>query len=178
MTTSAGLKVGRYQIRLRPRSDSDAGFLLQVYGSTREQELALVDWSPEQKDAFLRMQYSAQDRAYSDNYPGAEYQVIVVDDQAAGRLYLHRREREIRLMEIALLPQWRGQGIGTALITNVLAEARSKGWMASIHVETFNPARRCYERLGFKTVAIHGVYELMEWTSDSAAASAPAKPTG
>jgi GNAT superfamily N-acetyltransferase len=167
MTIGSVIQVGPHQVQCRPRLDSDHEFLLSVYRSTREEEMAQVDWLPEQKEAFLRMQYTAQDRSYVDHYPGAAFLVILVDDQPAGRLFLHRREREIRIMEIALLPEWRRRGIGTALLEGVLGEARSKNWTASIHVEIFNPAKRCYARLGFKPVSVHGVYCLMEWTPSS-----------
>jgi ribosomal protein S18 acetylase RimI-like enzyme len=90
--------------------------------------------------------------------------VIEVDGTPAGRLYVHRREREIRLMDIALLPEFRGSGLGTALLSGLFAEAAAAGKTVTIHVEMYNPALRLYERLGFKKIGEHGVYHLMEWT--------------
>ena len=52
-------------------------------------------------------------------------------------------------MDIALLPEYRGRGIGTALLEELLVEADATGRRVTIHVERFNPARRLYERLGF-----------------------------
>jgi GNAT superfamily N-acetyltransferase len=150
-------------LRLRPTDPADAGFLFDLYASTREAELAQVDWDEAQKDGFLRMQFAAQSRHYAGEYPGAEFHIILADDQPAGRLYVHRRPEEIRVMDIALLPPFRGRGIGTTLMEQLLEEGKRTGRNVSIHVEVFNPARHWYERLGFQPVADNGVYRLMEW---------------
>ena len=155
----------------------DEAFLFQVYASTRAEELAQVSWSEEQREAFLRQQFVAQDKHYRANYPGAEFQIIQADGEAAGRLYVHRRENEIRIMDIALLPDYQRRGIGTMLLEKILAEGADSGKKVSIHVEAFNPALHWYERLGFKKVAIHGVYHLMEWSANSPN-FAPGLPTG
>jgi ribosomal protein S18 acetylase RimI-like enzyme len=148
--------------RLRPARAEDRDLLLRVYASTREEELRLVDWSDEQKDAFLRMQFEAQDAYYREHYDPATFDVIEVDGEPAGRLYVARWEDEIRIIDIALLPDYRGRGIGTALLRALLDEAAEAGKRLSIHVELNNPARRLYERLGFAPVEERGVYVLME----------------
>ena len=149
---------------LRPITPEDRDFLLRVYASTREEELALTSWDESQKREFLAGQFAAQDTWYHERYPGATLDVILVDGVPAGRLYVHRREREIRLMDIALLPDFRGAGIGTRLLNGLFAEAAAAGKTLTIHVEAYNPARRLYERLGFQKIGEHGVYHLMEWT--------------
>ena len=108
------------------------------------------------------MQFDAQDAHYREHYAGATYEVIEVDGVPAGRLYVHRRPKEIRLVDIALLPRFRGTGIGTRLLAELIAEAKGRGVSLTIHVEMSNPARRLYERLGFAPVEEHGVYLLME----------------
>jgi GNAT superfamily N-acetyltransferase len=148
--------------RLRSVGANDREFLRRVYGSTRENELRLVDWSAEQKDAFIRMQFEAQDTDYRRNYSGASFDVIEAEGQPVGRLYVDRRRDEIRIIDITLLPEHRGRGIGTLLIRGVLNEAATAGKRVSIHVERNNPARRLYERLGFTPVEDRGVYLLME----------------
>jgi len=147
---------------LRPARPEDREFLLSVYASTRTGELAPVPWTDEQKAAFLKMQFDAQDAHYRAHYEGATYDVIEVDGVPAGRLYLHRRPREIRLVDIALLPSFRGTGIGTRLLAELIAESKERGVPLTIHVEMSNPARRLYERLGFAPVEEHGVHLLME----------------
>jgi ribosomal protein S18 acetylase RimI-like enzyme len=149
-------------ISLRPVSSSDRDFLLQVYASTREEELRLVDWSADQKAAFVRMQFEAQDAYYREHYHPATFDVIEIDGEPVGRLYVARWEDEIRIIDIALLPEHRGRGIGTRLLEELLAEGAETGKRVSVHVELNNPARTLYERLGFVPVAEHGLYVLME----------------
>ena len=85
-----------------------------------------------------------------------------MDGEPAGRLYVHRGPSDIRIMDIALAPAFRGRGIGTGLLRTLIVEAEESGRKLSIHVETNNPARRLYERLGFRPAGEHGVYVLME----------------
>ena len=100
------------KITLRPIEPDDAAFLYRVYASTREAELALVDWDAAQKDAFLRMQFLAQAQHYQANYTDTTYQIILLDGQPVGRLYVARWPGEIRIVDIALLPEYRNMGIG------------------------------------------------------------------
>ncbi len=151
------------EITLRPITSDDLPFLYRVYAGTREAELALVDWDDAQKDAFLAQQFSAQHDYYQKHYTGTNCDIILVDGRAAGRLYVARWPEEIRIVDIALLPEYRNGGIGTWLITRILGEGREAGKPVRIHVERFNPARRLYDRLGFKPVEEVGVYYLMEW---------------
>ena len=151
-------------ITLRPAGSADRDFLLKVYASTREEELRLVDWSGEQKAAFVRMQFEAQDAYYREHYHPATFDVVEVDGEPAGRLYVARWEDEIRIIDVALLSEHRGRGIGSTLIRGLLDEAAATGKRLSVHVELNNPARRLYERLGFEEVADRGLYRLLEVT--------------
>jgi ribosomal protein S18 acetylase RimI-like enzyme len=149
-------------VELRPVEPGDDEFLYRVYATTRAEELAVVPWDDAGKEAFLRMQFTAQDGYYHEQMPDASYQVVLVDGLAAGRLYVDRRADEIHVIDIALLPEHRGQGLGTALLRELLDEADAAGKPVSIHVERFNPALRLYERLGFAPVEDQGVYLLLE----------------
>jgi len=151
------------QITLRPTRMEDDSFLRRVYAGTRMDELALVDWGEDQKEAFLRMQFDAQDRYYREHFETAHFQIIELQGRPIGRLYVDRTEREIHIIDIALLPEQRNTGIGSALLRDLLAEAAKSGKPVRIHVERFNPALRLYRRLGFSQVADQGVYLLMEW---------------
>jgi ribosomal protein S18 acetylase RimI-like enzyme len=153
-------------ISLRPITPEEDSFLAGLYASTRAEELAVTGWSDEEKAVFCRRQFDAQTAHYRENYPGASLQVIERAGAAIGRLYVARWDREIRIMDIALLPEHRGAGIGTKLLRELQNEARSAGKSLTIHVERFNPALRLYERLGFKQVEDKGVYLLMEWRAD------------
>jgi ribosomal protein S18 acetylase RimI-like enzyme len=147
---------------LRPVEPGDRELLYRVYASTRAEELAGVRWDEAEKDAFLRAQFDAQDRWYREHYRQATYEVIVVDGEPAGRLYVHRGDAEIRIVDIALLPEHRGNGVGTLLLGNLLAEADAAGKRVTIHVERLNPALRLYERLGFSVAEDKGVYLFLE----------------
>ena len=142
--------------------DADRAFLVGLYASTREEELAQVEWDAATKRAFIEQQFTAQDVAYRGNYPGATLDVIEVDGERAGRLYVHRGSSDIRIMDIALVPAFRGRGIGTELLRDLIAEGDASGRKLSIHVEVNNPARSLYERLGFRLAGQHGIYVLME----------------
>jgi ribosomal protein S18 acetylase RimI-like enzyme len=157
-------------VTFRSIREEDREFLYSVYSSTREEELALVAWSAEQKEQFLRMQFNAQHKYYQENYAGASFEVILLDSAPIGRLYVDRRNNEIRVVDIALLPQHRGAGIGGGIMQDLLSEAESNGVPVSIHVEQNNPAMRLYERLGFRKISARAVYFLMQWTLDSQAA--------
>ena len=151
-------------IALRPVGASDRDFLLQVYASTREEELRPVDWSADQKAAFVRMQFEAQNAYYREHYHPATFDVVEVDGDPVGRLYVARWADEIRIIDVALLPEHRGRGIGTSVIRALLDEAAASGKRLSIHVEKHNPARRLYERLEFVESVDRGLYVLMEAT--------------
>lgn len=156
-------------VSLRPITPEDMAFLLRLYRSTREEELAMVvDWSEEQKDWFIRMQFDAQHAWYQEHYIGASFDVVLVDGEPAGRLYVHRREKEIRLVDISLLPEVRGRGLGTTLLRDLCTEAEMAGKPLTIHVEKYNPAMRLYQRLGFTCIDENGPYDLMEWKPASA----------
>jgi ribosomal protein S18 acetylase RimI-like enzyme len=150
-------------VSLRPITDADLGFLLQLYATTRADELAQVPWTDEQKAAFVVQQFEAQHAWWQEHYAGARFDLVLVDGDPAGRLYVDVWAREIRIVDIALMPAYRGSGIGTMLLRRVFAEGDAAGKPVSIHVEVFNPARRLYDRLGFVEKGAHGdVYLLME----------------
>lgn len=155
-------------VTLRPIREEDMELLFRLYASTRAEEMStIVDWTDEQKEAFLRMQFQAQHAWYQEHYIGAQFDLLLVDGAPAGRLYVHRREAEIRLMDISLLPELRGSGIGTQLLRELMSEAEAAGKSLTIHVEKYNPAMRLYLRLGFKPIEDRGPYDLLEWRPTS-----------
>jgi ribosomal protein S18 acetylase RimI-like enzyme len=143
----------------------DREFLVELYASVREPELAHVPWDDAMRRAFIEHQFSAQDAHYREHYPGATLDVIEIDGEPAGRLYVHRGPLDIRIMDIALAPAYRGHGMGTGLLRMLIDEASAGGRTLSIHVESNNPARRLYERLGFRPAGEHGVYVLMSYVN-------------
>lgn len=147
---------------LRSAGAADEDFLREVYASTRAAELEYTGWDDTQREQFLRFQFDAQHRWYVGQYTGLTRQVVLVGEVPAGRLYLARWPGELRVVDIALLPAFQRRGVGAALLAEVLAEADSAERRTSIHVDSFNGARRLYERLGFVEVCDSGPYVLME----------------
>lgn len=151
-------------LMLRPVNAGDEEFVYQVYASTREAEMALVDWPAEQKAAFLRMQVNAQTDHYKNYYSNAQYRVIQRAGVSLGRLITEQLPDSILVIDIALLPQYRGTGIGTAVMKYVMGEATQIGVPVILRVEYFNPALKLYERLGFvKTGEMWSIYHQMTW---------------
>ena len=152
-------------LALREETAEDAEFLYTLYAGTRAQELALTDWSEEQQAQFCRQQFTAQSIHYHKYNPAAAFLVILRDGVPVGRLYVNREEAKIHIIDIALLPEHRGEGIGTLLLRKLQAEAATAKRPLSIYVEKFNPALRLYQRLGFCPKRDEGVYLFMEWRS-------------
>ena len=151
---------------LRPVTAADRALLVELYGSTRDEELSQVVWAEGQREAFVLMQFEVQDTQYRANNPDATFDVIEVDGNPAGRLYVDRRADDIRIVDIALLPHFRGAGVGGHLIATLTDEAAATGRSVSIHVEVHNRAVALYRRLGFVTVGELGLYRRMEWTPE------------
>lgn len=152
------------RVTLRPVTTEDHEFLLALYGSTRT-DLALLPLDDAQRDALVRMQFHAQDSHYRQTNPHATYDVIEIDGVPVGRLYVDRRARDIRIIDISLLPEHRDAGIGTALIRSVQQEAAATGHTVSLHVRMGNRAADLYRRLGFCLAEDLGVYRRLVWAA-------------
>ena len=148
---------------VRPANSEDESFLLGVYWSTREEELALTEWGEAQRDAFVKMQFSAQQAHYRQHYPEGEHYVILVDGEAVGRLYVAEIETEVRILDITILPEHRNAGIGAPIIRELMTEAAMMGKPLRIYVESYNRSRGLFERLGFVKSSESGYSDLMEW---------------
>lgn len=160
-------------ISLRPLEPCDMDFLARLYATTRAEEMALLShWSHVEKAAFLDSQFKAQHDHYQMHYAGARFDIVTRDGLDIGRFYVYPMEQELRLMDITLLPELRGRGIGGALLRALQAEAEAAGKMISLYVEEQNPARRLYERHGFEEAGEASFYKLMTWRPKGAATAA------
>lgn len=153
-------------IHLRPVEEKDTLFIEAVYRSTREGELSLTNWAEQQKQAFIIMQSMAQLAEYKKNYPGAVYQVIEYNNKSAGRLFTWETENQIRIIDIALLPSYRGKGIGSTLLKELIQQSNSSQKKLSLHVEPDNSALNLYRRLGFEHISNNGRHYYMERVSE------------
>jgi ribosomal protein S18 acetylase RimI-like enzyme len=146
-------------VSLREIRSDDLAFLSALYAQSRATEMALVDWPEQAKRDFLQQQFDLQHAYYQANYLGADFLVIELDGDRAGRIYVQRSPGDIRVMDIALLPQLRGRGIGSALLAELIEESERSGASITLHVEADNPAVRLYRRLGFEHLEDRGVYQ-------------------
>jgi ribosomal protein S18 acetylase RimI-like enzyme len=157
-------------ITLRTVDPEDRPFLLEVYATTREEELAQTPWSSEQRAAFVLLQFEAQDSFYRKQYPDADYKVILREGEPVGRLYVRREEDVIHIMDIAVLPDYRNAGIGSGLIQSLLDEATGAKQKVQIYVENFNPSLALFKKLNFSLLKEDGFNLLLEWGPPAAAA--------
>lgn len=139
-------------------------FLAALYRSTRESELARTAWSEEEKSDFIAMQFHAQHSHYQQHYPDAIWLIVKQSGQAIGRLYIEHWQKEHRIIDIALMPNARSQGIGGAILLDIMQHASTQQKSVSIHVEKENPAMSLYQRLGFRDIEDKGVYSLLRWS--------------
>lgn len=147
---------------LRDERSEDEAFLRALYASTRIEELAPTGWSPAQADAFLRMQFDLQRAHYRRHFADASFLVVVLDGQPIGRLYVHYTPQDVRILDIALMPDVRRKGIGHRLMQEVIDKAAGLGAPVTLHVAVGSPARRLYERLGFRIVREDAMNLFME----------------
>jgi len=152
-------------ITLRPVVAEDYDFLLHLYASTRADEMAMVPWTDEQRQSFVRSQFDAQQDHYGRKYPSANHDVILSTDREVGHLHVARLENEIRIVDLTLLPPERNSGTGTYLLKQLLEESRQTGKDIRIYVEEFNPSLTLFKRLGFRVIGQEGFHLLLEHTS-------------
>lgn len=162
----------RDRVTLRPFQESDIPFLRALYASTRQEEMKDLPWPEEEKQRFLDWQFEAQTKHYFESYDDAGFMVIELDSAPIGRLFLFRGETDIEVVDIALVPELRGKGLGRELLEEVIAEAGSTGKEVTIYVEHNNPARHLYDRLGFQHVDTNGVYHYLVWRAERSVPSA------
>lgn len=159
-------KISAAAIAVRPLTEADSEFSYKVYASTRSEEMSVTGWSETEIDAFLRMQFSLQHTHYRQNYAQAAFDLILIDGLPAGRLYVDRQKEQIIVIDIALLPEFRGRGAGGRIMRELAEEADRRGVSMSLHVERHNPILAFYQRLGFREKGVYGVYYQMERPSD------------
>ena len=153
-------------IELRPITQEDLPFLERLYASTRHTELAPTGWSSEQKAAFLKMQFKLQHQYYQSHFPNSRFDIVQASGSDIGRRYVNWADDGLHIIDLALLPEWCGRGIGTGMLKSLQSEAAASGKSVSIHVEHNNPAKSLYARLGFVEIATDGVYQKLRWQSE------------
>jgi ribosomal protein S18 acetylase RimI-like enzyme len=152
-------------ITFRPVTEADQEFLLSAYASTRAAEMAVVPWSAEQKEAFVKTQLAAQTHHYGIEYPEASHEVICRDGAAVGRLYLDRGTQRVHILDVTVLPEFRNAGVGSFVMRQILEEAGRNGLPVTIYVESFNPSLSLFRKLGFQVASQNGFQCLLRWSN-------------
>ena len=145
-------------LSLRPATAEDKRFLRALFASSRERELAMVDWDPEQRRVFIETQFQAQQEHYQKHFPHRDHLIVISNGKPIGMTDIDRSAREIRVLDIIILPEHRNTAIGAGLMQDLLAEADHTGKTIGLYVEKFNPALRLYRRLGFTVTEDTGVH--------------------
>ncbi len=157
------LESSRPPVTLRPEQPEDEAFLLELYASTRQQELDLTQWDAATRSGFIKMQFKAMRQGYAAMFSRGEFSIVLRQDQAIGRIVIHRGEHEIRLVDMALMPEARCRGIGAFLVQTLQEEARQTRKPILLQVLKGNRAARLYEQLGFRCTGSNGPYDEMTW---------------
>jgi GNAT superfamily N-acetyltransferase len=162
-------RAAAFDVSYRPMAEADLPFIAALYASTRAEEVAATQWPEEMQHAFLDQQHQAQHHHYQAHYPEAEWLIVEAAGEPVGRLYLDARDDDVHLIDISLIAARRGAGIGTAIVEDLIDQARGLGRTITLYVEPPNPARRLYERLGFAPDPERetAVYEMMVWRPPS-----------
>ena len=150
-------------VSLRPVKPEDKPFLLQLYASSRESEMAMVPWPAQQKEAFLASQFEAQTRDYSTRHPQAEHAIVLLDGREVGRCFVSREEDRIHILDLTVLTAERKGGTGSKLIQKLQQEAVEARVPLTIFVETFNPSMGFFTKRGFLPEKQEGIHVLLKW---------------
>jgi len=157
----------------RPATPEDLEFLAALYTENRAPELAAFQASDEDKARFCRDQFELQRAHYTTHCPDARHEILLIDGSAVGRIWVDWRADEVRLLDVLLSASVRSQGLGTALLEELMHAARERALPVTLHVEHGNArAKRLYERLGFRVVRDAGTHAFLQWTPEDKASSA------
>lgn len=157
-------KAAPKNVSLRPVETADEAFLEALYADSRRGEFSALGWSREQENAFFKMQFQMQKRSYEMQFADADYSVVELDGTPVGRIIVYRGERDFRLVDVALLSEFRGRGVGEILLENLKAEATAGNPLNLQVLKTNAAARRFYERHGLETVEQDDLYFSMRWS--------------
>jgi ribosomal protein S18 acetylase RimI-like enzyme len=152
---------------LRPVTPADEPFLFALYATTRADEMAAWGLPDAQRESILKLQFVAQQRDYAVRFPTGDHRLVLLDDAPVGRLWVARDETATHLLDVSLLPAYRGRGIGTYLLQRLLAEAAERRRPFRLMVLKVNvQALRLYQRLGLAITADAEPYWLLERRAD------------
>ncbi len=155
-------------VATRPAVPQDEDFLFELYCAVRAAEFALLPLPDEQRMHLLKMQHTWQRDAYGAAYPGSGYEIVLLNGEPAGRIWVARLPEELRLVDLAVHPRLHNQGIGTVLLQRLQAEAARSGKRVCSSVFRFNAGSlRFHQRLGFRVIAENETRLELAWAADA-----------
>lgn len=153
-----------HSITLRPATIDDEPFFYNLYKLSRVEEFAIAQLTEMQFEALMRMQYSARKMSYEGNYPEAKHDIVVVDGVDAGQIWVNRDDTQLRVIDISIAGAFQNQGIGAALMRDLIAQAREAALPLRCSIATNNPGSlRFHQRLGFRITTGDEMYYEMEF---------------
>jgi ribosomal protein S18 acetylase RimI-like enzyme len=135
----------------RSATESDIDFLYALRVATMKE---YVDKTWGWDDTF-------QQSIFRKNYVPAKVQILTFDGQDIGMLSVEERDEDIFLKTVEIHPAFQSQGIGTAIISQILADGVKKGKSVRLQVLKVNPAKRLYDRLGFSVIEETSTHYIM-----------------
>lgn len=153
-------------LSFRSIAEKDIPFLARLYASTRQVEMAQSGWTQAEIDTFLLSQFQLQHQYYQRHYKSAHFHILQYDNLDIGRLYIQWEKDKLRLIDIALLPEFQKQGFGRQMLSELLTQAQERQLEIRLFVESTNPAYHWYSRLGFAPIGENGVYQQMRWSPE------------
>jgi len=154
-------------LSLRPADAEDEAFLRRLFAETQDQ-LALLRPNAALWNALVDVQYRGRKMTYGESYPTAEDAILYRGSEPLGRLFLHREPGCLRILDIAVLIECRGQGIGSWALRQCQKRAAEAGLRVELSVNPTSPARLLYERLGFRATEEDAMHVAMAWDATAA----------
>jgi len=153
-------------ISMCPVEANHSEFLFKVFTQSRP-DLAFIDAvNEEAKTSILYQQFKIEEQQFIEMCPKAEFNIVMLNNQPIGRLYIYYGENTDRILQIGLIEKYRAMGIGKKIVTMIIEAALRKGKTVSLQVAWFNQrAYNFYEKLGFKVVENKGVSYEMHYMS-------------
>ena len=150
-------------LALRPVSHADRDFIFRLFATNTAMQMGALSWEETQRDPLVEMQFRAQEQFHRTQLPDADHQLVVYGDRPVGRMIVIRTEESIHLADIALLPEYQRQGIGTELMRRLQEEAKAQSLPITAHVFMMSPAVHFYQKLGFTISPAAPPQYLAEW---------------
>ncbi|WP_297417475.1 GNAT family N-acetyltransferase [Clostridium sp.] len=146
----------------------ESEFLLKIFKESNPELLYICGLGEEEKRVILLQQFTIETKQLMQIYPNAEFNIVMLNEEPIGKLYINYGKTADRIIEIALLEEYRGRGIGKELIEIVIKNAKKAGKNVRLQVAWFNQnAYGLYKKLGFQVIENKEVFFEMEYRIDN-----------